>query len=43
MGELAGAIKALGVKKQFFLGQEPAVAEGTLPLYRDSGMAWARR
>ncbi|MFW7401085.1 MAG: PIG-L family deacetylase, partial [Rothia mucilaginosa] len=39
-GELAGAIKALGVKKQFFLGQEPAVAEGTLPLYRDSGMAW---
>ena len=39
-GELAGAIKALGVKKQFFLGQGPAVAEGALPLYRDSGMAW---
>ena len=39
-GELAGAIKALGVKKQFFLGQEPVVAEGALPLYRDSGMAW---
>ena len=29
------ALLRLWAKKQFFLGQEPAVAEGTLPLYRD--------
>ncbi len=39
-GELAKAIKALGVTKQFFLGQEPASAPGVPRLYRDSGMAW---
>lgn len=39
--ELAQAIEALGVHRQFFLGQEPAIAQNTPPVFRDSGMVWA--
>ena len=40
VGELNGALEALGVHRHLFLGQEPATAEGVPALYRDSGMAW---
>ena len=40
VGELNGALEALGVRRHLFLGQEPATAEGVPALYRDSGMAW---
>ena len=40
VGELNGALEALGVHHHLFLGQEPATAKGVPALYRDSGMAW---
>ncbi|MBG6238403.1 N-acetyl-1-D-myo-inositol-2-amino-2-deoxy-alpha-D-glucopyranoside deacetylase [Mycetocola sp. CAN_C7] len=41
--ELAGAVAALGISAQYWLGEQPARAAG-LPLrrYRDSGMEWIR-
>lgn len=41
--ELAGALAALGVREQVFLGDPPARAAGSAPRrYRDSGMRWIR-
>ena len=40
--ELNNATAKLGVRKRFFLGEEPATAPGALNIYRDSGMAWGK-
>lgn len=41
MGELSGALAALGVERHAFLGAGPARAEGLPPrIYEDSGMSW---
>lgn len=43
IGELAGALRELGVERHAFLGTAPARAAGlTTRLYRDSGMEWIR-
>lgn len=41
-GELAAAVKKLGITDSFFLGQEPATAPGAAKTYRDSGMVWGK-
>ena len=42
-GELAGAVAALGISAQYWLGSPPARAVGSAPRrYRDSGMEWVR-
>ncbi|MET4638112.1 PIG-L family deacetylase [Mycetocola sp. 2940] len=41
--ELAGAVAALGIASQYWLGSAPARAAGLTPRrYRDSGMEWIR-
>lgn len=41
--ELAGAVAALGLDAQYWLGESPARAAGLPPRrYRDSGMSWIR-
>lgn len=43
IGELASALRELGVERHAFLGTAPARASGlTTRLYRDSGMEWIR-
>jgi N-acetyl-1-D-myo-inositol-2-amino-2-deoxy-alpha-D-glucopyranoside deacetylase len=41
--ELAGAVAALGISEQYWLGEAPARSGGSPPRrYRDSGMEWIR-